>query len=97
MQNGVKIYVSPRKPLGQILCNDDFIGEFSKGGSESKFLLVGNLIQKRMRVKTLESYSKYLGLPTSFGRYEKVVFSLIQDRVWKKMKDRKKKKLPSFF
>ncbi|GAU51235.1 hypothetical protein TSUD_412370 [Trifolium subterraneum] len=40
----------------------------------------------KMEVKTVDTHSKYLGLPVAFGRSKKVIFSLAIDRVWKKLK-----------
>ncbi|MCH94768.1 reverse transcriptase-like protein, partial [Trifolium medium] len=37
-------------------------------------------------VKTVDNHSKYLGLPVVFGRSKKLIFSLVIDRVWKKVK-----------
>jgi ribonuclease HI len=39
-----------------------------------------------MGVKTVDTHSKYLGLPVVFGRSKKLIFSLVIDRVWKKLK-----------
>ncbi|XP_058762699.1 uncharacterized protein LOC131636069 [Vicia villosa] len=50
-----------------------------------------DLICNRMRVKTVENHSKYLGLPVMFGRSRKDVISFVMDQVWKKMKDWKEK------
>ncbi|MCI69905.1 hypothetical protein A2U01_0091168, partial [Trifolium medium] len=44
-----------------------------------------------MRVKTVVSHAKYLGLPVVFGRSKKAIFSLVTDRVWKKLKGWKEK------
>jgi hypothetical protein len=44
------------------------------------------MIRNRMDVKTVDTHSKYLGLPVVFGRSKKVIFSLAVDRVWKKVK-----------
>lgn len=40
----------------------------------------------RMRVKTIQSHMKYLGLPVLFGRSKKEIFSIVVNRVWKKLK-----------
>ncbi|XP_058727572.1 uncharacterized protein LOC131599118 [Vicia villosa] len=48
--------------------------------------IVIEMIYNRMGVKTLQSHSKYLGLPVLFGRSKKEVFSLVVDSVWKKLK-----------
>ncbi|CAJ2652835.1 unnamed protein product [Trifolium pratense] len=44
------------------------------------------MIRNRMGVKTVDNHSKYLGLPVVFGRSKKLIFSLVIDRVWKKVK-----------
>jgi hypothetical protein len=49
------------------------------------------MICNKMGVKTVDTHSRYLGLPVVFGRSKKVVFSLVQDRVWKKLKGWKEK------
>ncbi|XP_045789329.1 uncharacterized protein LOC123884299 [Trifolium pratense] len=45
-----------------------------------------DMIRNRMGVKTVDNHSKYLGLPVVFGRSKKLIFSLVIDRVWKKVK-----------
>jgi hypothetical protein len=49
------------------------------------------MIFNKMGVKTVDTHSRYLSLPVVFGRSKKVVFSLVQDRVWKKLKGWKEK------
>ncbi|GAU29911.1 hypothetical protein TSUD_148190 [Trifolium subterraneum] len=38
-----------------------------------------------MGIKTVDSHAKYLDLPVVFGRSKKAIFSLVTDRVWKKL------------
>jgi ribonuclease HI len=45
-----------------------------------------DMICNRMGVKTVDTHSKYLGLPVVFGRSKKLIFSLVIDRIWKKLK-----------
>lgn len=49
-----------------------------------------NMIRQRMGVKVISSHSKYLGLPSIFGKSKKV-FSQVIDKVWKKVKGWKEK------
>lgn len=44
-------------------------------------------------VKAMESYEKYLGLPTIIGKLKSQVFAFVKDRVWKKWKGWKDKVL----
>lgn len=44
------------------------------------------MICNRMGVKTITDQSKYLGLPVVLGWSKKEVFSLVVERIWKKMK-----------
>ncbi|CAI8600152.1 unnamed protein product [Vicia faba] len=43
-------------------------------------------ILNRMKLKMVQSHSKYMGLPMLFGRSKKEVFTLVVERVWKKLK-----------
>ncbi|XP_024626573.1 uncharacterized protein [Medicago truncatula] len=45
-----------------------------------------NMICNMMGAKAVEAQSRYLGFPIPFGRSKKVVFSVVMDRVWKKVK-----------
>ncbi|XP_039686978.1 uncharacterized protein [Medicago truncatula] len=49
------------------------------------------IICQRINIKTMNTYSRYLGLPVIFGRSKKEVFSFVQERVWKKIKGWKEK------
>ncbi|CAK8530873.1 unnamed protein product [Lathyrus sativus] len=44
------------------------------------------MIPNMMSVKIVQSHSRYMGLPVLFGRSKKEFFSLMIDRVWKKLK-----------
>jgi hypothetical protein len=44
------------------------------------------MICNQMKVKTVEHHSRYLGLPVVFGRSKRDIFSLVQERVGKKLK-----------
>lgn len=44
------------------------------------------IICARMGVKTVAYHTRYLGFPLIFGRSKKEVFSLVLERVWKKIK-----------
>ncbi|XP_058759858.1 uncharacterized protein LOC131633155 [Vicia villosa] len=44
------------------------------------------VLRQRLGFKAVGSHIKYLGLPVVFGRKKKEVFSMVIDRVWKKVK-----------
>lgn len=46
-----------------------------------------------MGVEAIESFGNYLGLPAVIGRSKKVIFSNLQDKLWKKIKGWKEKVL----
>lgn len=50
-------------------------------------------IQESLGVVEVEKHEKYLGLPTMVGRSKKVIFTHVQDRIWKKLKRWKEKSL----
>lgn len=46
---------------------------------------VKEMIYNKIGIKSLNHHAKYLGLPVVFGRSKNEVFSLVQDKVWKKV------------
>uniref|UniRef100_A0A803N1Y0 Reverse transcriptase zinc-binding domain-containing protein n=1 Tax=Chenopodium quinoa TaxID=63459 RepID=A0A803N1Y0_CHEQI len=44
------------------------------------------MLQSKLSFKAIEGHKKYLGLPTYLGSSKKHIFSIIQDKVWKKLK-----------
>lgn len=44
-----------------------------------------NMLISKLNFKAVEGHDKYLRLPTYVGRSKKIVFQVIQDRVWKKV------------
>jgi hypothetical protein len=50
-------------------------------------------IAQIMHMQRVQSFSKYLGMPTQLGRYKQQVFNYIIDRIWKKLKGWKEKNL----
>jgi hypothetical protein len=44
------------------------------------------LFQDNLPIKISENITKYLGMPTHFGRSKEHDFNFIMDRVWKKLK-----------
>jgi hypothetical protein len=50
-------------------------------------------ITQTLPMQRVESFSKYLGMPTQLGRSKQQVFNYIIDRIWKKLKGWKEKNL----
>ena len=50
-----------------------------------------DIICQRINIKTVNTHTRYLGLPIIFGRSKKEVISFVQERVWKKIKGLKEK------
>ncbi|XP_058768236.1 uncharacterized mitochondrial protein AtMg00310-like [Vicia villosa] len=67
---------------GQVVNLDKSEVSFSQNVKEED----KDMIRTRMGVKTVASHTRYLGLPVIFGRSKKEVFSLVIERVWKKIK-----------
>lgn len=72
--------------LGQMVNLDKSEAFFSRNMREE----VKDMIQNRMKVRTVQSHSKYLGLPVLFGRSKKEVFKIVVEHVWKKLRDGRK-------
>lgn len=49
--------------------------------------------QQLFGVKVVESYDKYLGLPTIIGKSKTQIFRFVKERVWKKLKGWKERTL----
>lgn len=62
---------------GQLINFDKSEASFSRNMDERD----RNIILNRMRVKTVEAHSRYLGLPSLFGRSKKIFFSQVTERV----------------
>ncbi|XP_058746202.1 uncharacterized protein LOC131619078 [Vicia villosa] len=67
---------------GQLVNLDKSEVSFSKNVREKDKAM----IRARMGVKTVDNHSRYLGVPVIFGKSKKEVFSLVVERVWKKIK-----------
>lgn len=50
-----------------------------------------DMICNQMGVKSVDSHTRYLGLPVTFGRSKKVIISFVVDRIWKKLEGWKEK------
>ncbi|XP_057425675.1 uncharacterized protein LOC130719041 [Lotus japonicus] len=50
-------------------------------------------LQQLLGVKAVESYDKYLGLPTIIGKSKNQIFRFVKERVWKKLKGWKERTL----
>ncbi|XP_057458358.1 uncharacterized protein LOC130749083 [Lotus japonicus] len=48
-------------------------------------------LKQLLGVKAVESFDKYLGLPTIIGKSKSQIFNFVKDRVWKKLKGWKEK------
>jgi ribonuclease HI len=78
----LSILTEYQQALGQVVNLDKSEVSFSRNvRNEEK-----DMIRNRMGVKTVDTHSKYLGLPVVFGRSKKLIFSLVIDRIWKKLK-----------
>lgn len=67
---------------GQVVNLDKSEATFSRNVSSEDI----HTICEMMGVKAVEALSRYLGFPIPFGRSEKVIFTGVMDRVWKKLK-----------
>lgn len=72
---------------GQVVYVDKSEASYSRNVLTNDKEMICNM----MVVKTIESHSRYLGLHVVFGRSSKTIFSLVIDRIWKKMKGWKEK------
>ncbi|CAI8592455.1 unnamed protein product [Vicia faba] len=52
---------------------------------------VKDAIREELQVLKVENHLKYLGLPVTFGKSKKEIFSLVKERAWKKIKGLKEK------
>ncbi|XP_058757456.1 uncharacterized protein LOC131630719 [Vicia villosa] len=80
----LKVY---ERASGQMVNFDKSEVSFSKNVGENTQAIIRN----HLNVNTVSNHSKYLGLPVILGRSKKVVFSLVVERVWKKIKGWKEK------
>ncbi|XP_058776904.1 uncharacterized protein LOC131651249 [Vicia villosa] len=86
IMNILKVY---QEASGQVVNLDKSEASFSQNVLDD----VKERIHNRMQVKTVMRHSKYLGLPIILGRSKKEIFSMVIDRVWKKIKGWKEKYL----
>lgn len=78
----LKILDTYQQASGQVVNLDKSEASFSRNVR----LEVKNMICNMMGAKAVEAQSRYLGFPFPFGRSKKVIFSVVMDRVWKKVK-----------
>ncbi|XP_010682933.1 uncharacterized protein LOC104897695 [Beta vulgaris subsp. vulgaris] len=74
---------------GQKINFDKSEVSFSKNVDDSR----KNDIRSLFGVREVERHEKYLGLPTVIGRSKKMVFTVLKERVWKKLQGWKEKLL----
>ncbi|XP_058732849.1 uncharacterized protein LOC131604425 [Vicia villosa] len=77
--------------LGQVVSFEKSEVSFSRNVDEN----VRDSICNWLGVNSVSSHSRYLGLPIMFGRSKKVIFAMVVERVWKKIKGWKEKFLSS--
>lgn len=82
MSNILDILATYQQASGQMVNIDKSEAFFSQNVDREE----KNMICNMMGEKAVEAQSRYLGFPIPFGRSKKVVFSVVLDRVWKKMK-----------
>lgn len=78
----IKILDTHQHATGQVVNLDKLETSFS----QNMLFDEKNMISNLMGVKTVETHSRYLGFPISFGRSKKVIFKFVSERVWKKLK-----------
>ncbi|XP_058783087.1 uncharacterized protein LOC131657739 [Vicia villosa] len=78
----LKILEKYQRASGQMVNGDKSEVSFSSNLSTE----LKESIRNKLGFRAVGSHTKYLGLPFVFGRSKKEVFSMVVDRVWKKVK-----------
>ncbi|XP_057452723.1 uncharacterized protein LOC130744566 [Lotus japonicus] len=83
------ILTTYERASGQVINLDKSLLSVSRNVLENCFID----LQQLLGVKAVDSYDKYLGLPTIIGKSKSRIFSFLKERVWKKLKGWKEKTL----
>lgn len=71
------------------------LGKSQLSFSRNVLSIIVDELTQLMGVKEVESYEKYLGLPTIIGKSKTQVFNFVKEKVWKKLKVWKERALSS--
>ncbi|XP_057444610.1 uncharacterized protein LOC130736850 [Lotus japonicus] len=82
-----KILTIYERASGQMINLDKSMLSISRNVPDNCF----HELKQLLNVKAVESYDKYLGLPTIFGKSKSRIFHFVKDRVWKNLKGWKEK------
>ncbi|XP_057425625.1 uncharacterized protein LOC130718990 [Lotus japonicus] len=84
-----QVLASYEKVSGQVINLDKSMLSCSRNVPSSRF----DQLKRLLNVKAVESYDKYLGLPTIIGKSKTQIFNFVKERVWKKLKGWKESSL----
>ncbi|XP_057452127.1 uncharacterized protein LOC130743933 [Lotus japonicus] len=82
-----EILVTYERASGQVVNLDKSMLSVSRNVQQTSF----DELKQLLGVKAVESYDKYLGLPTIIGKSKRQIFNFVKERVWKKLKGWKEK------
>lgn len=83
------ILTTYERASGQVINLDKSMLSVSRNVPENCF----NDLKQLLGVKVVESYDKYLGLPTIIGKSKTHIFRFVKEQVWKKLKGWKNRTL----
>ncbi|XP_057450409.1 uncharacterized protein LOC130741856 [Lotus japonicus] len=83
------IVATYERASGQVINLDKSMLSVSRNVTDNRF----DELKQLLNVKAVESYDKYLGLPTVIGKSKVQILNFVKERVWKKLKGWKEKAL----